>query len=166
MTQDVRNLSDGLLTVQDGSSTPKTLQVALDDGSLKMTRKRKVDPIYNRQAIVANREGKHQMHDISFKTSFNVFSGDTSGTTPSLYEVLYGLGLAATLGWTGADAAAGSAYCVNIIFQITAPTGAVEKSETITIGKFFIDSYDFAEGEGADTVDIKGKCVTITSTRQ
>lgn len=161
-----RNMADGVLTVKDGTTpSAKTLQVALDDGTLTWSKKRKIDTVYNRQAVAANREGKFQMHDVTFKVSFDFMAGDTSGTTPSLKEALFGDGVAATQTWKGTDAAAGSAYCVDLTLEITAPSGTGEKSETITFGKFFVSDYTGAEAEAADTVTIKGTCVTVSSVR-
>lgn len=159
-----RNLTDGVLVVKDGTGSPKTLTVVLDQGELKFSKKRKVDPVYNRGAIAAVREGRAQMHDVSMKVAFDFLSGDTSGTVPSLKEALYGDGLALSQTWVGTDAAAGSAYCVNMTLTIASPKSG-EKGEVITFTKFYIESYDLTEGETANMADIKGKCISITSTR-
>lgn len=164
MAGDVRNFSDGVLTVKDGTGSPKTLVVGLDQGTLKWSKKRKVDPVHNRQNIVANREGRKQMHDVSFSVAYDFMAGDTSGIVPSLKEALFGDGVAATQTWKGTDAAAGSAYCVDLSLEITSPV-STEKSETVSLLKFFVESYDVGEGETANMVDIKGKAVTVSSVR-
>lgn len=161
-----RNLSDATLTVKDGTGSPKTLLVAFDDGSLKFDRKRTIKEIYNRASIAQVREGKASMHDVSFKAGFNYISGDASASGVSLYEALHGTGLAATNSWKGTDTANGSDYCINMTFEVAAPPGGGGgKAETITFGKFFVEAFSVSEGEGADMVDVKGKCITITSVR-
>lgn len=159
-----RNLTDGVLTVKDGSGTPKTLTVALDAGELKWSRKRALNPVYNRGSIASVRKGRDQMFDVSFKVAFDFLAGDTAGTTPSLSEALHGDGLAASSGWVGKDVSNGSAYCIDLSFEITAP-GDSSKSETVVLGKFFVESLDVSDGEGANMVDVKGRCLTVTATR-
>ncbi len=159
-----RNLSDATLTVKDGTGSPKTLLIALDQGTLDFDYKVKTGEVYNRQAFKSVREGRKQMHSVSFSVGFDFLSGDTSGTVPSLFEALSGTGLAATQSWTGVDAANGSKYCTNLTFEIASP-GSLGKAETLIIGKFFLESFHPKEGEFATMAQIQGRCVTITSTR-
>lgn len=159
-----RNLNDGVLKVKDGSATPKSLTVALDQGELKWERKTAVQPIYDRKTIKGQRRGRDQIVDISFRVAYDFIAGDTSGTTPSLSEVLHGDGLAATLGWTSKDKT-NSDYVVDLEFTITAPSGSGEKNEVITFSKFAVTGYAPAEAEHVSMIEVKGQATAISIVR-
>lgn len=163
-----RNLTDGTLTVKDGTGTPKQLAVVMDSGELDFEIMEPTKaPVHNRKEIVSVREGRKQLHPVTFKCGFDFLQGDTAGSTPSLHEALKGYGLATSSGWvTVGTAASGSSYCTNIIFEIVSPAGvATEKAETVTIGKFHLTSFKVVEGESQNNVEVKGLAETITSAR-
>ncbi len=163
-----RSLKDGVLTVYDGSGSPKSLEIGLDQGELKWDRKAPtVNPVRNRTRIVQVRTGLEQMHDVEFKVAYDFLSADStvSGAAPSLSEALHGDGFAEQEGWTGTDAARGSDYCTKLVYEITAPAGSQEMSETVTLEHFFVESFAPAEGEAANMIQVKGRCINITTER-
>jgi len=165
MAEYARNLRNGTLTISDGSATPKTLVVPLDSGTLSWDETpAPAAPVYDRESIVQVTRGKEVLHNVSFDCGFSALTGITGSTTPTVRDVLKKLGVALALGWTGVDNASGSAYCVNLIFALTAPeTGGT--GETITFGKFFEGGVSGKEGDDYNKLSIKGQCVTIAGVR-
>jgi hypothetical protein len=155
-----RNLSDGQLTIKDGSTPTIEVVVAVEEGDLNIVIHRDRKVIMNRGTLDQVREGVDVPVDISWSMIFTEFL--TSGTTTlTPYEILTQLGNAAAGGdnsTAGTRADSAEAYCVDLSFLITNPDSA-GTNETILLSDFFMEEINFQEGDDYSTLSVSGRAM-------
>src|SRR6478752_5847952 len=92
VTQLTRNLRDGELVIKDGTGTPKTLTVLLDEGDLSWTLKQRTLEVKDRGSISAGhlRKGDDESVQLSFTARWTQLIGKSvdSADPLQLYEML------------------------------------------------------------------------------
>ena len=151
-----RNLRDGVLYIQDDGDNE--LEINLDEGDVNIKWSVEDRLVNDRGALSHFRAGDEVPTDVSFSAKVSKITADDTAkggtdTTPSVYEALMRLGLAAGWATTGYD---GEPYLCTLVFKIANPdpTG---RMEVITCGKFRASAPEFAEGEENDTLSFTGR---------
>lgn len=145
-----RNLRDGELTIEDGSSTPKTAAVALDNGELAWAETNPVVNVLDRGTLSHMRPGKQAPVVGSFRIRFHEFLSDGDAASP--HEALAHQGAAA--GWTSTNIDNGGVYTVRLVFTIADPD-AGELDEEITFEKVCPIAIGFRQGDRYDTLTVE-----------
>jgi len=150
------DLKKCVLTIQDGTGTPNTLNVSLGSGNLTWTERRNMDYILSQGALDTVREGDEVPIDVSFDFKWDYV---TATTVPSVavtpYEALTNTGGASA--WLSSDTADACApYAVNLIFVHTPTPSTCGDIETYTLSNFRYEEISFDASAG--TVSCRGKC--------
>lgn len=168
MSQRTRNLTNGQITLVDGSTTPKTLVVPIEDGNLRFNVRRPAKVIMNRGRVAGLAEGNEEPMNASFSAKFEEWTGRTLtafATIPSVPDAMHRKGNAST--WVSTLDC--GPYCVDIRFDLTNPCEAsgIDQTERIVLPDFHCDEVGFEEGDNADMTTYSGICATLepTSTR-
>lgn len=168
----VKNFRDAVLTIKDGSGTPKTLVVSVAEGNLSFTVKKPTFTIRNRGKIIARKEGNEEEMDVSFSVKFEQWSADTASTGLSVPDVLLQKGntigqTPATNNWVNTDTQGCAPWAVDLEFKIfkTCDQTATGDYETIVLPKFHATEVKFNEGEEANMIEVTGTCLAFEPTR-
>jgi flagellar hook-associated protein FlgK len=151
----VKKFSDGVLTIQDGTGTPVTTTVLLEDGGVSFTEKNSFTWHKERGTLDHRRSSEQEPIEVSFTAKYTGFYSSVSGSF-SPYEALTGRGQGAT-GLTSTQASESDVWSANLILTITEPGGAA--TETITFYHFAANSISVDEGEEATTLAFTGDAV-------
>ena len=163
----VRNLTHGALTIRDGSGTPYTLVIPVEEGNVEWTVIQSANTFYNRGTIAGFTEGIPEPLQVSFGIKFEHWAeGDFAGARPTVVDALTGRGMASTTdspvnGEPWVSTLTSGPYCVDLIFALNDPANGTADAtgvETITFEDFHADEIRFAEGEEYSTVQVSGKC--------
>ena len=148
-----RNLRDGQLVISDGTGTPETLTLTLDEGNLRWSVTREKIEIKDRGTLDHRRPGDQMSCECSFDAKWvQLIGGSVSGSnTNELYELMLNTGDTYT-----SVADAGEAYAVELEFTVTAPGGVSGNSETITFAEFAPDSVECSEGNEYNLISVRG----------
>jgi hypothetical protein len=154
-SQITRNLRDGELVIKDGSGTPKTLTVILDEGDLTWTQRQRTIEVKDRGSIAAGhtRPGDEESVSLSFTARWTQLLGKShdSGDPLQLYEMLMflsGSGVAST-------STAGEQKTLTFEFTVLDPAGAA--SEKLTFNKVYRETLTMSEGDDANLIAFTGR---------
>ena len=164
----IRNLTHGQITIVDGSGTPKTLAVPIEEGNLRFTVRRPVKVIMNRGQVDSFAEGNEEPMSVSFNFKFEEWRGRTLtayATVPSVPDALRKVGNASD--WTSTLDC--GPYCVDVRFDLSNPCTAsgIDQTERLVFPDFHADEVGFEEADDANRVSVSGMSLALepTSTR-
>ncbi len=158
-----RNLRDGNLTIVDGTGTPNTLDIPIDEGDLKFTDAQPTNTIKNRGVLDHRRSGDQMEMEVSFSMKFcqwSYASGSVTGISP--VDALRKLGGASA--WTSTHDSC-SPYSVDLRFEMTDPTSAGVNKERLVFPKFHAETIEFSEGDDANKISVSGRSFATAPTR-
>lgn len=159
----VRNLRHGKIIVQDGSGSPKQLQIIVDEGNLTFTEKDPTFVITSRGKILSRSEGDETPMDISFGVMFSQWSfAQGASTGLSMRDVLYGSQAAKDAGWVSTSEC--GPWSVTILYQLTDPCNPANY-EQLAFNYVHIEQYDYKEGKEFNTLEAKGQALQGTPDR-
>ena len=168
MSQRTRNLTNGQITIVDGSTTPKTLVVPIEDGNLRFNVRRPAKVIMNRGRVAGLAEGNEEPMNASFSAKFEEWRGRTLtafATIPSVPDAVRRKGNASA--WVSTLDC--GPYCVDLRFDLTNPCEAsgIDQTERLVFPDWHCDDVGFEEGDNADMLSFTGICAALepTSTR-
>lgn len=154
MTNELRaiDLKNSTVYFVDGTGTPKTLEIKIDEGNLTYTVKRNLEAKKNRGILDYIKEGDQENMDVSLECRFAGIKSDT-GEYVLPYEFLTKTGAASSYVSTGG--ANCEAYCIDIVVHVVRDCGTL-LNEIITFPKFTYSSIggDFKAG----TLSVQGIC--------
>jgi hypothetical protein len=157
-----RNLRDGELVILDGSDTPKSLTVLLDEGDLTWTQRLRTIEVKDRGSIAAGhtRKGDDESVTLSFTAKWTQLLGrSVSGADPlQLYELLM---LAEDAGITSTSEP-GEQDTLTLQFTVLDPAG--EASERITFEKVYRESLTMSEGNESNQIAFTGRAFQTAPT--
>ena len=155
-----RNLRDGELVIRDGSETPLTLTVILDEGDLTWTQRQRTIEIKDRGSIAQGhtRKGDEESISISFSARWTQLLGKAANAADplQLYEVLtFASGTEIT-----STSAAGEQDTLTFEFTVMDPAGVA--SERITFEKVYRESLTLSEDNEANLISFTGRAFTTS----
>lgn len=155
VSQLTRNLRDGELIIKDGSTTPKTLTVILDQGDLSWTQKQKTIEVKDRGSIAAGhlRKGDDESVQLSFTARWTQLIGKAANSADplQLYETLMFIsasGVAST-------SSAGQQKTLTFEFTVVDPSGTA--SEKIVFSKVYRETLTMSEGDDSNVIAFSGR---------
>lgn len=156
-----RNLRNGSITIKDGSGTPKTLVIPIEEGDLHFVVKDNAPLIRNRGALSGYGTPMEEPVEIDFSALFEEWTGkSTTGASPSPADVMRQKGLASA--WVSTSTC--GPYTVTLVFTIANPCQSGDQAETLTFTKVRIDEIDFKEAPEANKLSFKGRALMTTPT--
>lgn len=152
MSNLTRNLRDGELVLKDGTGTPKTLTVLLDEGDLSWTETLDTKEISDRGALDHTRPGNEVSCQMDFSTKWTqlIQKSVSSSLDYVVYEFIdnIGGGLASTSG-------TGQQFTLKYEFTVDDPAGV--RGELITFAKVYKDTLTLGEGDEYNTIRFSGR---------
>jgi hypothetical protein len=155
VTQLTRNLRDGELVIKDGSGTPKTLTVVLDEGDLSWTLRQRTLEVKDRGSIAAGhlRKGDDESVQFSFTARWTQLIGKSADAADplQLYEMLMfadGSGVTST-------SSAGQQETLTFEFTVVDPAGVA--SEKIVFAKVYRETLTMSEGDDSNVIAFSGR---------
>ena len=153
----VMDLKDVVIKFVDGSGTPKTLTLKMDEGNLTYSEKRNREYRLDRGIIDTVRDGDQEPLEVSLQGRFSALTSDT-GEDVTVTEFLRQEGAASAHVTTATDTCA--PYAIDIVAERT-NCGTV-LDEVITFSEF---RYEEIGGDfGAGQLSITGKCNAVKPT--
>ena len=161
-----KDLREAVITIEDGSGTPKTTTVIIGEGNLTYTVSTPHEYTADRGIISSGtvRQGDDVPCELSVTCRFiDVYSEDSTGESITPFEALHGVGEAAAAGWVTAGADACEPYAVVVRVVMTPGCGSSAKQpETVVFTEFRVESCVFDYDAG--TLVFGGKCKVIEPT--
>ncbi len=155
VSQLTRNLRDGELVIRDGSATPKTLTVLLDEGDLSWTERQRTIEVKDRGSIAAGhlRKGDDESVQLSFTARWTQLLGKSANSADplQLYETLI---LASGSGVTSTSSA-GQQETLTFEFTVVDPSGTA--SEKIVFNKVYRETLTMSEGDDSNIITFTGR---------
>jgi len=156
VTNIVRNLRDGQLVVSDGTGTPETLTLALDNGDLSWSEPENDVQILDRGVLDHVRDGDEAPIELSFSAMWTNLvnateAGGSAGSANQLYEMINDSG-GSTYASVGS---AGHKYQLKYAFTVTDPSTS-SNTELIAFNKVYKQSLECSEGDDANTISFSG----------
>jgi hypothetical protein len=155
VSQLTRNLRDGELVIKDGSGTPKTLTVLLDEGDLSWTQRQRTIEVKDRGSITAGhlRKGDDESVQLSFTAKWTQLLGKTANPADplQLYETLMlasGSGIVST-------SSPGQQETLTFEFTVVDPSGTA--SEKIVFNKVYRETLTMSEGDDCNVIAFTGR---------
>ncbi|QDT52161.1 hypothetical protein Pan44_01700 [Caulifigura coniformis] len=155
VSQLTRNLRDGELVIKDGSGTPKTLTVLLDEGDLSWTQRQRTIEVKDRGSIAAGhlRKGDDESVQLSFTARWTQLLGKSANPADplQLYETLMftaGSGIAST-------SSPGQQETLTFEFTVVDPAGTA--SEKIVFHKVYRETLTMSEGDDSNAIAFTGR---------
>jgi hypothetical protein len=150
-----RNLRDGELLIKDGSTSPQTLTVLLDEGDLSWTHKQHTIEVKDRGSIANGhtRPGDDEATTLSFSAKWTQLIGKSHNAADplTLYEAL--------MFQTGASVQStskpGEQNTLTLEFTVTDPAGIA--NEKIVFTKVYRESLTMSEGEKTNLIAFSGR---------
>jgi len=166
MTQQVRNLRHGKVTVKDGSGTPKVLEIAPMKGDLKFDEHSKTQIVMNRGRLDSRIEGDQEPINITFQVQFAQWSYANAGVGVSPRDAIHGPeappATNSAQAWVSVNPC--GPYAVDLFFDIANPCDP-GKAEHLVFRNFHADSIGFAEGDPANMLTVTGTAFVISPER-
>ncbi len=151
----VRNLRDGELTLIDGSNPPQRLLVVLDEGDLTWTERLRTIEVKDRGSIASGqlRRGEDESVALSFTARWTQLLGKSlTPTDPlQLYELL---ALSSAAG-VKSTSPAGEQQTLTLEFRVNDPAGTA--SEVIRFSRVYRETLRLSEGNETNTIAFTGK---------
>ncbi len=151
MTGVPRNMRDGLIIIRDGSPSPKTLTIPIDEGNFKFSVSKPTVVIMNRGKINSRKTGDEVPTPISFGVKFEQWYFDNADNGVSIYDALNKTGGADD--WVSTDEC--GPFSVDIEFRSKNPCNPAQY-EVLLFRKFHADKVDFSENNEANTLEVSG----------
>jgi hypothetical protein len=150
-----RNLRDGELVIKDGSGTPKTLTVLLDEGDLSWTQRQKTIEVKDRGSIAAGhlRKGDDESMQLSFSARWTQLIGKSANSADplQLYETL----MFATGSGITSTSSPGQQNTLTFEFTVVDPAGTA--SEKIVFNKVYRETLTMSEGDDSNVIAFAGR---------
>lgn len=150
-----RTLRDGQLTINDGTASPQSVTVLLDEGDLSFTISNDTKMIMNRGAYLGIRRGDFVPVSLSFTAKWAELLGITqyTPTTPTVYEIINNEGGV----FESVDSGECSdAYALEFVFLVTDPCEGTTTDQQITFAKCVMETFECAEGDEYNTLSYSG----------
>jgi hypothetical protein len=149
----VKNMADGIITIEDGSSPANAVQLVVDEGDMCFdVAQRESVAIMDRTDLSSLRAGKARPCSGKFQVKFKEFLSAT-GYPVTPHEALFGVGAASSWLSTSND---GGVRTVRIRFTCVSPiTG--EQAEDIVFEKCYELNETFSEKADADILAVAFK---------
>lgn len=153
----VRNLRHGKIIIQDGSGSPKQLQIIVDEGNLTFTEKDPTFVISSRGVILSRSQGDETPLDIGFGVMFSQWSyAQGASTGLSMRDVCKGSQAAKDAGWISTSEC--GPWSIDIIYQLQDPC-APANYEQLLFKYVHIEQFDYKEGKEFNTLEAKGQAL-------
>ena len=155
VTNLVRNLRDGQLVISDGTGTPLTLTLALDNGDLSWSSPESDVQIKDRGNLDHVRDGDQEAIELSFSSMWTNLvnaseAGASAGSANVLYEMIENEGSTYT-----SVAQAGEKYQLKYAFTVTDPAAGAN-TELIEFNSVYKQNLECSEGDDANTLSFSG----------
>jgi hypothetical protein len=150
----VKNMADGIITIEDGSDPANAVQIVVDEGDMSFdVIQRESLVIMDRMELNSLRIGKARPCAGKFQVKFKEFLSTTNyPVTP--HEALFGVGAAGS--WVSTNNDGGGVRTVRIRFTCVSPV-AGEQAEDIIFEKAFDLFEAFSEKADADILAVSFK---------
>lgn len=147
-----RNLRDGALVIKDGSGTPKSLTLLLDEGDLSWTETLDTKEISDRGVLDHTRPGSDVSCQMEFSTKWTQLIQKTVSSTLDyvVYEFLNNVG-----GGLTSTSGTGQQFTLKHEFTVSDPVGL--RGELITFAKVFMNTLTLGEGDEYNTIRFSGR---------
>lgn len=162
ITNITRNLRDGELVIKDGSGTPKSLTVVLDEGDLSWTVRNHTLEVKDRGSVTAGhtRKGDEDSVAVSFSAKWTQLIGKSADSADplQLYEMLMflsGLSLTST-------SPVGQQNTLQFEFTVRDPAGVA--GEKITFAKVYRESLTMSERDDFNHIAFTGRDFEVAPT--
>lgn len=141
------SLRDAIITLKDGTGTPKEITLKVGEGNLTFTERRNIEYIRDRGVIDTVREGDDEPMDVSFDIMWDYLKSGVSGVDTPMGIITGDSDYIST-------GEACEPYACDIVIDLE--KAACNLDETITLADFRYEeiSYDLREG----TISCSGKC--------
>lgn len=153
MTTLTRNLRDGEVIIKDGTGSPKSLTLILDEGDLKFDVPTNTIEVKDRGSIADGhtRKGDEEAQPISYTVKMRELLGKSisAGESYAFYEFINNHGSLLT-----STSQVGEQFTLSHQFTVVDPQGA--RTEKITFGKVYKRSMNVAEGSDYNTISYDG----------
>jgi hypothetical protein len=154
MTTLTRNMRDGEMTLKDGSGTPKTLVLILDEGDLSWEQPNNTIEVKDRGSISDGhtRPGDEESGSLSYSVKMRELLGKSlsAGESYAFYEFINNQGDILT-----STSQTGEQFTLIHEFKVTDPKGT--KTEKITFGKVYSEGNTISEGNDYNTISFRGR---------
>lgn len=152
MSNLTRNLRDGALVIKDGSGTPKSLTLLLDEGDLSWTETLDTKEISDRGVLDHTRPGNEVSCQMDFSVKWTQLISKTvsSGQDYVVYEFLNNIG-----GGLTSTSGTGQQFTTKHEFTVADPAGV--RGELITFAKVFKNTLTLGEGDEYNTIRFSGR---------
>ena len=150
----VKNMADGIITIEDGSSPRNAVQIVVDEGDMFFdVIQRESVVIMDRMELNSLRKSKAKPCSGKFQVKFKEFlSASNYPVTP--HEALFGVGAAGV--WKSTNTDGGDVRTVRIRFTCVSPV-AGEQAEDIIFERCYDLKEAFSEKADADSLAIDFK---------
>lgn len=162
MSGATRNMRDGTIIIRDGSPTPKTLTIKIDEGNFNFTIKHPTFVVMNRGKIDSRKDGDETPTELTFGIKVEQFKYDYVDSGISVYDALHGGGGAAAAGWISVDEC--GPFSVDIEFRMKNPCNPAQYEQLI-FRKFHSEQEQFAENAEANTLQVQGNALVAEPER-
>lgn len=162
VSQLTRNLRDGELVILDGSATPMTLTLVLDEGDLTWTQRQRTIEVKDRGSIAAGhtRKGDDESVSLSFTARWTQLLGRSANAADplQLYEML----MFAEGAEVVSTSQAGEQETLTLQFTIVDPAGV--GSERVIFEKVYRESLTMSEGNESNLIAFSGRAFQTAPT--
>lgn len=141
------------MRIQDGSTTPNTLDIRIGTGNLTYAEKKTREYILDRGQLDEVRDGDQEPMDVSFEFIWEFLKAASGDSVPTIEEAIKGAGKAST--WVSVDADTCRPYAVDIVL-IHDPVCTGELKENIVLNDFRWEQ--LAHDLRAGSVSCTGRC--------
>jgi hypothetical protein len=162
MSGTTRNMRDGTIIIRDGSPTPKTLTIKIDEGNFNFSVKTPSFVVMNRGRIDSRKTGDETPTDINFGVKVEQWSFDYVDTGISINDALRGIGGALAAGWVSTDEC--GPFSVDIEFRMKNPCNPAQYEQLI-FRDFHAEQVSFAENAEANTLQVQGNALVAEPER-
>lgn len=167
-----RSLKDAVLTIKDGTGTPKTVAVIIGTGNITWSVNTPKEYVLDRGLLASGtvRDADEVPMDVNLVCRYVDVNSDQGSTPAELvtpYEAIYRKGAAVTASWTsvGADPCEPYAVDLQLVHTPVCTGGTAKTVETIVFDEFRAEKCDFDPSAGTFTFSGKCKAVHPTVTR-
>ena len=148
----VKNMADGIITIEDGSSPANAVQLVVDEGDMSFdVVQRESVVIMDRMELNSLRKSKAKPCSGKFQVKLKEFLQAGAGYPVTPHEALFGVGAASA--WLSTNNDGGDVRTVRIRFTVVSPV-AGEEAEDIVFEKCYDVTEAFSERLGADVLAV------------
>jgi len=144
-----KNLRDATIVFKDGSAPPNMIALVCEEGDTTWRESHAIVNVLDRGSLSHLRAGDEAPIEGSMTLKFKQFIMQTSDSTPEPYEVLRGIGGAAS--WISTNPDGGDVVAFDMDVFIASPTSG-EENDYIAFTKVVATEVTFTEGAEYDTL--------------